>query len=292
MPVWKTALNWTAAIAVAILFLTAGIWKMSQPFTWARMVEDLRVPYQFSLPLTMALAVSETLAGALVLIPRFRRWGALLAVLLLVVFMIYIGVNYQTLIGKDCSCFPWVKRTVGPGFFEGDAAMLLAAFVAAWWAKPFSSLRGPGLTLAIVAGCAVAGLGLAMHNQSGTKAPDTITVDGKPYSLEHGRVFLFFYDPQCGHCEAAARHMSKYIWKPDVTVIGIPTQQPQWAESFLTDTGFKAKTSLDLELLKKTFPFGDPPYGVMLENGRERGPVQHYDEPEPKDTLKKLGLIE
>ena len=84
MPVWKTAFNWTAAIAVAILFLTAGIWKMSQPFTWARMVEDLRVPYQFSLPLTMVLAVSETLAGALVLIPRFRRWGAWLAVLLLV----------------------------------------------------------------------------------------------------------------------------------------------------------------------------------------------------------------
>jgi uncharacterized membrane protein YphA (DoxX/SURF4 family) len=292
MPVWKTAVNWIAAIAVAILFLTAGIWKMSQPFTWARMVEDLRVPYQFSLPLTMVLAVSETLAGALVLFPRFRRWGAWLAVLLLVVFMIYIGVNYQTLIGKDCSCFPWVKRTVGPAFFESDALMLLAAFIAAWWAKPFSSLRGPALTLLIAAGCAVAGLGLAMHNQSGAKAPETITVDGKPYSLEHGRVFLFFYDPQCGHCDAAARHMSKYTWKPDVTVIGIPTQQPQWAESFLTDTGFKAKTSLDLQLLKKTFPFGDPPYGVMLENGRERGPVPHYDEPEPKDTLKKLGLIE
>ncbi|HVO97015.1 MAG TPA: MauE/DoxX family redox-associated membrane protein [Bryobacteraceae bacterium] len=292
LPAWKSVCGHIAAAAVAILFLTAGIWKMSQPFTWARMVEDLRVPYQFSLPLTMALAIGETLAGALVLIPRFRRWGAWLAVLLLAVFMIYIGVNYQTLIGKDCSCFPWVKRTVGPAFFEGDAAMLLAAMIAAFWSKPFSALRGPAITLAIVAGCAVAGFGFALHTQSGTKAPDTITVDGKPFSLQHGRVFLFFYDPQCGHCDAAARHMSKYSWKSDVTVIGIPTQQPQWAGSFLTDTGFKARTSLDLQLLKKTFPFGDPPYGVMLENGRERAPVPHYDEPEPADTLKKLGLIE
>src|ERR1700679_2984149 len=114
---------------------------MTQPFTWARMVEDLRVPYQLSLLATLALAVSETTAGALVLIPKFRRWGASLAALLLVVFMIYIGINYSTLLGKDCSCFPWVKRTIGPGFFAGDAAMLLAALIAGWFARPATGLR-------------------------------------------------------------------------------------------------------------------------------------------------------
>jgi uncharacterized membrane protein YphA (DoxX/SURF4 family) len=292
MPAWKTIASHAAAFAVALLFLTAGIWKMSQPFTWARMVEDLRVPYQFSMYATLALAVSETLAGALVLIPKFRRWGAGLAALLLVVFMIYIGINYSTLLGKDCSCFPWVKRTIGPGFFEGDAAMLLLALIAGWWSKPPSGLRGPAILLAVIAAGTAASFGFATTRLSGTKAPDVITVDGKTFSLQKGRVFLFFYDPQCGHCEAAAKHMSKYHWKDDVTVIGVPTNQPQWAASFLTDTGFKAKTSLDLELLKKTFPFGDPPYGVFLENGREQAPVAHYDAPEPSDTLKKLGLIE
>jgi uncharacterized membrane protein YphA (DoxX/SURF4 family) len=292
MPAWKTMVSHLAALAVALLFLTAGIWKMSQPFTWARMVEDLRVPYQLSMYATLALAVSETLAGALVLIPKFRRWGAALAALLLVVFMIYIGMNYSALIGKECSCFPWVKRTVGPGFFAGDAAMLLAALLAGWWARPSSNIRGAGIIFAVIAAATATSFGIASTHLSGTKAPDVITVDGKPFSLQKGRIFLFFYDPQCQHCEAAARHMSKYHWKDDVTVIGIPTNQPQWAASFLTDTGFKAKTSLDLELLKKTFPFGDPPYGVFLENGHEQGPVPHYDEPEPADTLKKLGLIE
>ncbi len=292
MPSWKSIASHIAAAVVALLFLTAGIWKMTEPFTWARMAEDLRVPYQLSLPGTLILAISETLAGVLVLIPRFRRWGAALAGLLLVFFMIYIGANYSALIGKECSCFPWVKRTVGPGFFEGDAAMLLAALIAGWWSRPAFGLRNAAIILAVIGTATAASFGLATTRLSGTKAPDVITVDGKPFSMQKGRIFLFFFDPQCSHCEAAARHMSKYNFKSDVTIIGIPTQQPQWAGSFLADTGFKAKTSLDLDLLKKTFPFGDPPYGVVIENGRERGPVPHFDEPEPADTLKKLGVIE
>jgi uncharacterized membrane protein YphA (DoxX/SURF4 family) len=292
VPTWKRSVNLIAALAVALLFLTAGIWKMTQPFVWARMVEDLRVPYQLSLAATLALAVSETLAGLLILVPRFRRWGAWLAALLLVVFMIYIGINYSALLGKDCSCFPWVKRTIGPGFFVGDALMLLAALIAAWWSRRPNGIRNAFMFLVLVAAVTAGSYGIAILRMSGTKAPATITVDQKPFSLQHGRIFLFFYDPQCAHCEAAARHMSKYNWKKDVTVIGVPTQQPQWAASFLSDTGFKAQTSLDLALLKRTFPFGDPPYGVFIENGREQAPVPHYDEPEPSETLKKLGLIE
>jgi len=265
---------------------------MTQPFTWARMVEDLRVPYQLSLLATLALAVSETTAGALVLFPKFRRWGALLAGLLLVVFMVYIGINYSALLGKECSCFPWVKRTIGPGFFEGDALMLLAALVAGWWSRPPAGARNAFMVLALIAVATAGSFGFARTRLSGTKAPETITVDGKPFSLEKGRVFLFFFDPQCSHCEAAARQMAKFNWKSDVAVIGIPTQMPQWAGSFLSDTGFKAKTSLDLTLLKQTFPFGDPPYGVFIENGREQAPVPHYDGQEPSETLKKLGLIE
>jgi uncharacterized membrane protein YphA (DoxX/SURF4 family) len=292
MPSWKTIASHIAAAIVALLFLTAGIWKMTEPFTWARMVEDLRVPYQLSLPFTLILAVSETLAGVLVLIPRFRRWGASIAALLLIVFMIYIGANYSALIGKECSCFPWVKRTIGPGFFEGDAAMLLAALFAGWWSRPPAGLRNAAVIFVVVGTLTAASFGLATTRLSGARAPEAITIDGKPFSLQKGRIFLFFFDPQCSHCEAAARHMSKYTFKSDVTIIAIPTQQPQWAGSFLTDTGFKAKTSLDLELLKKAFPFGDPPYGVVIENGRERGPVPHFDEPEPLETLKKLGVIE
>ena len=292
MPPWKSVVNNVAALATALLMLVAGVWKITHPFDFARMAEQLLVPYQLSIPLTLVLSISETLAGVLVLVPRFRRWGAWLSAALLLVFMVYVGFNYSALVGKDCSCFPWVKRAIGPAFFVEDAAMLLAAFGAGAWAWPSSSKRSAAVVLGVIAVFAAFSYGSAVTHQSGTKAPDAITVDGKPYSLQHGRIFLFFYDPNCSHCDAAARHMAKYHWKDDVKVIAVPITAQRFAEAFVRETGIKASTSLDWEPLKKVFPFGDPPYGVALEDGREKAPVPHYDEPEPADTLRKLGYIE
>ena len=173
--------------------------------------------------------------------------------------------------------------------------MLVAAIVAGWFAKPAGSLKSAAAIAALIAVCAGCSYAFALSRQTGTKAPDSITVDGKPYSLQHGRIFLFFYDPNCSHCEAAARGMAKLHWQSDVRIIGLPTAMPQFAASFIHDTGLNMQTSLDLDQLKKIFPFGDPPYGVALENGRETGPVSHFDEnggTEPADTLRKLGLIE
>ncbi len=291
LPAWKNIGSHIAAAAVAILFLTAGVWKITDPFTWRTMAEQLLVPVAFSLPLTLALAVSETFAGVLVLVPRFRRWGAWLVGLLLVVFMIYVGWNYSALLGKECSCFPWVKRTVGPGFFYGDAVMLALAGLAGWWARPSEGTRSAAVVLGAVVVFMGVSFGVAATHQSGIKAPNQITVDGQPYSLEHGLIFLYFYDPQCSHCEAAAKTMSKFNWK-DTVRIGIPTRMPNFAESFLADTKFNAKTSLDFEVLKKTFPFGDPPYGVVLQNGRSNGLISQFDADEPAATLRKLGAIE
>jgi uncharacterized membrane protein YphA (DoxX/SURF4 family) len=272
MPPWKSVVNHIAALVVAVLFIAAGVWKITNPFAVSRMLEQLLVPYQVSIPLTLALALSETFAGVLVLVPRFRRWGAWLAAALLLAFMVYIGINYSSLIGRDCSCFPWVKRAIGPAFFPEDGAMLLAAVLAGAWAtrRP-GTFRAAAVVLGVVAVFTAVSYGSAVTHQTGTKAPASITVDGKPYSLEHGRIFLFFYD---------------------VTRIAIPTTMQRFAASFLHDTGFQALTSNDLDELKKIFPFGDPPYGVALDNGREQGPVSHYDEPEPAGELRKLGFID
>ena len=54
--------------------------------------------------------------------------------------------------------------------------------------------------------------------ESAIKTPATVTVDGQPYSLRQGRIFLFFYNPSCLHCDAAARRMSKLTWN-DTTVV-------------------------------------------------------------------------
>jgi uncharacterized membrane protein YphA (DoxX/SURF4 family) len=291
LPAWKTLISHISALLLAVLFVASGVWKILDPFTWRTMVEQLGVPYAFSMPLAIGLGIVETLGGVLVLVPRFRRWGAWICIALLIVFMLYMGVNYNALAGKDCSCFPWVKRTVSPGFFVGDAIMLLLAAAAWVWARQSDGVRSALVVLGAIAVFAAASFGVSAARLTGTKAPSSIAVDGKPYSLERGRVFLYFYDPQCSHCEMAAKKMSKMDWG-ETRVIAVPTASPQWAASFLHDTGLKAGTSLELQKLKQTFPFKqDPPYGVALENGRQIGDVPRYDETEPETTLRSLHMI-
>jgi uncharacterized membrane protein YphA (DoxX/SURF4 family) len=290
LPGWKTALSWTAAFILAILFLASGIWKIVDAHGWAVRVAQAKVPQALSLPAAILVGITETMGGVLILVPRFRRWGAFLIGLLLTVFLVYFAINYSTLRGEDCSCFPWLKRVVGPGFFIGDGAMLLGALVAWVWAKPAAGLRTVVLILGAVSVFAAVSYGVAAVRQSGTKAPDTITVDGRPYSLQQGKIFLFYFDPECMHCFDAAKRMSKMNWG-DTKVVGLPIQNPQFAPAFLQDTGLRAAISTDAATLRKIFPFVSAPAGVALENGREKAPLTQFEADEPGATLKKLGFI-
>jgi len=291
LPGWKTALSWVAAIVLGIVFLVSGLYKVTDAQGWAIRLAQLKFPESFSLAAALAVGIAETVGGVLVLVPRFRRWGALLTGLLLVTFMIYMAANYTALKGADCSCFPIVKRVVGPLFFLGDAALLALVPLAGWWVKPSTGLRPALVLLGAVAVFAGVSYGVNEVRQTGTKAPDTITVAGQPYSLQRGKIFLFFFDPECIHCLNAAKTMSRFHWS-DTRVVAIPIQQPQFAKGFLEDSQLKAVVSNDLEKLKALFPFVSAPAGVALENGREEAPVTKFEGDEPAATLKKLGFIE
>jgi uncharacterized membrane protein YphA (DoxX/SURF4 family) len=295
-PPWKNILSHVAGFLIALIFISSGVWKISDPLVWSRFMEEFLLPAWIALPFTLGLAITETLGGVLILVPRFRRWGAIITSVLLICFMGYIGLHYPQLVGKDCSCFPIVKRTVGPMLFVGDGAMLLAAILAGWFARPATGVRVAAMILGAIVVFAGVSVGSALAHQSGAKAPDTITVDGKPFSLQHGRFFIFFFDPECPHCNDAAKHLGTYKWKSGTTIIGVPTREPQFDKVFMSDNKLSGLTSLDYQKLKMAFPFGDPPYGVAIDNGHEVGPVQHYDDAdngaEPAATLRKLGYIE
>jgi uncharacterized membrane protein YphA (DoxX/SURF4 family) len=291
LPGWKKTISGVAALLLAILFFASGAWKLTDPFQWAQALTEFKVPSQFALPFTLALGVGETFSAVLVLVPRFRRWGSLLIGLMLIAFMIYVGANYGALAGKDCSCFPIVKRTIGPGFFAGDAVMLAMATLTGWWARPSENIRAVLVVLGTVVVFAGVSYGVNATRLTGLKAPESITVDGQPFSLQHGDIFLFFYDPECLHCDAAARRMAKLNWK-DTKVIAIPTHDPQFAASFLHDTGLKAGTSLEIQLLRSKFQFVDPPYGVALQRGRQKAAVTSFEDSEPAATLHRIGFIE
>ena len=303
VPAWKSAINWGAAIITAAIFLFSGFYKALDPYNFSRLAQQLFVPASLTMPLTWVLSSLELLAGIMVLVPRFRKWGGILATALLLTFMGYMAINYTALQGKDCSCFPTIhlplgltldlKESVGPRFFFRDFLMLIPAVLTAWWAKPFQGLRTASVLLGAIVVFVGASYGMAYGKNNGVMAPDTLIVEGQTVNLHQGKYFFFFYDPECGHCNAAAKEMGTYKWKSDMNPIALPVRQQQWADAFLKDNKWNAKSSLEFQKLKAVFPYENTPYGVVIEDGRQTGTVTVYEENnEPGVTLKKLGAIE
>jgi uncharacterized membrane protein YphA (DoxX/SURF4 family) len=279
-----------AAILLAALFLVSGVWKIAYTEEWAARIHEMLVPASLSLPAALAFGIVETLAGVLILVPRFRRWGAALTGLLLLFFCAYFALHYQALRGADCACFPWVKRVVGPQFFVEDGLMLVLAAIAGRWARPSCGLRPASVILGAVIVFALVSYGVAAARHGATRAPATITVDGRPYSIARGRFFLFFFNPECTHCLDAAKQMAQFHWH-DTTVVAIPVDVPQYSPQFLAESGLKAVVSSDFDRLKAVFGYAGYPFGVAIEDGRERAPLPRFEDAEPASTLKQIGFI-
>ncbi len=168
---WRISLNWIAAILISAVFLVAGLWKITDPTGAAVRLAQAKVPESLSVAAAVGLGILETFTGVLLLVPRFRRWGAWLGTLLLAAFMIFIAIHYTELRGAECSCFPWIKRAVGPGFFVGDGVMMLLAVGAGVWAASSRGLRPAGVILGAVAVFAMVSYGFASVRHTGTRAP-------------------------------------------------------------------------------------------------------------------------
>jgi uncharacterized membrane protein YphA (DoxX/SURF4 family) len=287
---WKNWLSVASAVLLALTFIVAGVWKVTDPLAAAVRMTQARVPQLLSLPAALGFGISETLAGVLLLVPRFRRWGAWLTGLLLVAFIVYIGLLYNVLRGEECNCFPWVKRAVGPAFFIGDAIMLLMALAAGRWARPSRGLRSAAIVLGAVCVFAAVSLGVTEARQAWARAPEFVTVDGRPFSLRQGRVFLYFFNPECMHCAAAAKQLARLNWG-QTAVVAVATESPQFGQAFLDSTQLRGVLTLDFASLSKAFTFTDVPYGVALENGHQRAVFTGFTATEPADSLRKLGFV-
>jgi hypothetical protein len=219
--------------------------------------------------------------------------------------MAYIGWNYEALLGVDCSCFPELKlpfgltidmrRKVGPGFFYGDALFMVAAIAAGWWARKSYGFRSALVIMGAVAVFTGVSYGVAFNSRP--KAPNSIIVEGKEVSLQEGKAFLYFFDPRCHTCRAVAKSLAPIKFKDGIQVIGVPTSEPEIGSAFSQSTGFQMAISTDVDKLKAIWVFDAPPYGVLLEGGRQSGVVMTsmFDENEPEHHLKllrEMGAIE
>jgi hypothetical protein len=292
----KSTVATICAVLMAVVFLVSGGWKVLDPFRAGELLVQAQVPARLGVAGASALGTIELFAAVLLLLPALRRWGGLLGAGLMIFFMCWVGIYYPVLVGKDCGCFPLIKRAVGPGFFYGDGVMLLLCLIAFVWSPPSTQVRRrfrmPAMLLVFLAALAGISFGVNAGQRKYAHIPTPVIVDGKAANLAEGKTYLFFYDPSCEHCDAAAHFMSTLNWG-DTRIVAIPTVNPQWAASFLHDTHLRASTSLEKEKLKGAFPFVDPPFGVALEDGRQLesfGQAQ-FTPPLPAAELKKLGFV-
>jgi uncharacterized membrane protein YphA (DoxX/SURF4 family) len=289
-PGWKSVLSWVSSLVLCGLFLVSGLWKITDVQGTAVRMMQAKVPESLGLAAALFFGIVETVGAVMILVPRLRRWGAVVLGALLVVFLGYFAIQYNALRGADCSCIPWLKRVVGPGFFVGDGVMLLMAVLAGLGSRRPEGKRAVVLIAAAVTVFAGVSYGVVAARETGTRAPESILVDGRPYSLEHGKIFLFYFDPACMHCFASAQRMSKMHWG-DTQVVGVPISQVQFATQFMQDTGFHMAITTDRDKLKTVFPYAGVPAGVAIENGRQKAALVKFDGEEPAATLKQLGLI-
>jgi uncharacterized membrane protein YphA (DoxX/SURF4 family) len=283
-------LSWISSLLLCALFLSSGLWKITDVQGWAVRMAQAKVPESLALAAALCVGIAETVGAVMILVPRLRRWGALVLGTLLVAFVGYFAIHYSALRGADCSCFPWLKRVVGPGFFMSDGVMLVLALFAGLGSRKPQGLRAVALIASAVAVFAGVSYGVGAARQTGTQAPTSILVDGRPYGLEQGKVFLFFFDPACMHCFESAERMAKLHWG-DTRIVGVPISQGQFATQFIEDTGFHMAITTDRDKLKAVFPYAGVPAGVVIENGRQKAALVKFDGQEPAATLKQLGLI-
>jgi uncharacterized membrane protein YphA (DoxX/SURF4 family) len=289
---WKKYVSATAAILMAIPWLVAGIYKLTSISQWQLMLTQILVPVPLSLAGTMAVIMGDLTAGVLLIRPSWRRLGGILSSVMLIIFMGYFAINYETLQGADCSCFPWVERTVGPVFFWTDGAMLLLSVVAAWFAPPLKNMRGAALAVVGIVVIAFGALAVdKLGPQPDADVPAMIEAGDEQLSLHQGKVFLFFFNPMCPHCLDAGVNMSKHKWQ--AAFVGVSTEEEDLALGFIGDSGLQdVKLTPDLEILREAFPFQDPPYAVALEDGQVKERFPFFEEPDLGEKLRELGFVE
>jgi len=287
---WKVSLSWISAGTLAVLFLVSGVWKIADPLGWAARTSEMRVPASISLAAALFVGIAETAGAVWILVPRLRRWGSIMIGALLAAFVIYFAANYGALHGTDCGCFPWVKRVVGPGFFAGDLAMLALAVVAGLCAQRSGGARVAMVILATVTVFALVSWGVESQQYLGVRAPASVMVNGQPYSIDRGKVFLFFFNPECSHCFDVAKHLSGLEWG-DTRLVAVPTEEPQYGASFLQQTGLKAVATTDFPKLKAALGYTSYPFAAVIENGRVRVRLTAFDGAEPEMTLRRLNVI-
>ena len=224
-------------VALAAVFMTAGVGKLLDRDGSRRALRDFGVPERVARPGSVLLPLTEiAVAVALVFRPS-ARWGAVAAMVLLAAFIVGIGLALARGKEPDCHCFGQIHSApAGPLTLARNA--LLAAFagviiaygsgpaVDAWvraHSAPVLVAIGVGIFALVVAAYALSLRGevrrlkanLAIARQVTPRSRLPLGSDAPPFALPdiHGQtvvlaellergqpLLLMFVAPWCGPC--------------------------------------------------------------------------------------------
>jgi len=146
------ALDWLCRIVVAAVFLLAAVPKLLDHYSFARAIINYRivlplVGQNYVYAVAVFLPALEAVGAIALLFNRWKRAGALVCGLLLVLFLALITQAVARGLNIDCGCFGAgaVSRTMGQRVGVEkilEDLLWLAGCAVAWWQKGAKSSEG------------------------------------------------------------------------------------------------------------------------------------------------------
>ena len=104
------ALEWACRLAVAVMFVLAAVPKLLDPVAFAKAITNYRVAFpivgqDYIYLVAMLMPALELVAAVALLLPRWKKAGALVCGSLLVLFIVLIGQAVARGLNIDCGCF-------------------------------------------------------------------------------------------------------------------------------------------------------------------------------------------
>jgi len=291
--------SWVLALALAAIFGAAGLWKLYAPAQAGIRLVEAAVPSAYGLPAAVLLGSLETLAALLLLLPGYRRSGAILTGALAAFFIAYMGAQYSHLKGIECGCLPGRHRALGVGFFIEDGLMLAAAVGVAIVARPAAhtarSLLRPALALLVIValGAASATLDRPLLARDSALALRVMDRAGRVAEMPLSRrtyTLLYFYNPSCLDCQFASQQIAQL--RLAAPLIVLPGAGVETAYEYLSQAGIKnALVALDYQDLSSRFALKQVPALYLLRGSRPQNVILNFDPQTLQKTLGERGLL-
>lgn len=125
-----TTVVWIAAGALALAFVVAGVGKIRDLPGTVHATIDLGVPQLLARPIAAALPFVEFVCATMLMLPSLRRYGALLSIVLLVIFSTLVFRTLRDGRSPVCRCFGALSnRPIDRSLLVRNGALIVLGIV-------------------------------------------------------------------------------------------------------------------------------------------------------------------